>query len=353
MTDVKVNEAKEPDNVAAIEAVEFHKPSDNDVEFQEGTDEEKKLVRKIDMYLMPWVWLLYLCASPSHPLPSHNPRILTNPPSFSYMDRTNIGNAKVAGMEDALSLTDNEYSLAIILFQIAYVFAGVPSNMLLSRLRPSRYIPSIVFLWGGVVACLAAINTPAQLLAVRFLLGIAEAGYSPAVLFMISMWYRRGEQSKRFMIFWTAGILAGAFAGILAGAIASGMDGRYGIAGWRWLFLLEGVLTMGIALICPFFLLDYPATCKKFTPEQRKLAVKRLEADGFRASMNEEQERRMGRWRALGISLVTGRVWIVYAAYMTVVGSYAMSYFYPTLVSRLPLPLPSATHPQLLTAFSP
>lgn len=165
---------------------------------------------------------------------------------------SSIGNAKIAGMDEALSLTDNQYSLAIILFQIAYVVFGVPSNMLLSRLRPSRYIPAIVFLWGGVVACLAAIQTPAQLLAIRFVLGIAEAGYSPAVLFMISMWYRRREQSKRFMFFWTAGILAGAFAGILAGAIASGMDGRYGIAGWRWLFLLEGVLTMGLALICPF-----------------------------------------------------------------------------------------------------
>ena len=227
MADIKHDVAKETDNVAAVEAVEFHKPSDNDVEFEENTPEEKKLVRKIDMYLMPSIWLLYL---------------------FSYMDRTNIGNAKVAGMDDALNLSDNEYSLAIILFQIAYVCFGVPSNMLLSRMRPSRYIPTIVFvsltpllhpetvqmliccqLWGGVVACLAAINTPAQLLAIRFLLGACEAGYAPAVLFMISMWYRRREQSKRFMIFWTAGILAGAFAGILAGAIASGLDGAHGI----------------------------------------------------------------------------------------------------------------------------
>ena len=90
---------------------------------------------------------------------------------------------------------------------------------------------------------------------------------------------------------------------------------------------------MGIALFCPFVLLDYPGNCHKLTPEQRILAVKRLEADGFRASTNEDQERRMHRWKAFGISFGTPRVWIVYAAYMTVVGSYAMSYFYPTLVS--------------------
>lgn len=97
---------------------------------------------------------------------------------------------------------------------------------------------------------------------------------------------------------------------------------------------------MGVALVCPFFLLDYPGTCRKFTPAQRILAVKRLEADGFRAAVNEEQERRMPRWRALRIGFTTPRVWAVYAAYMTVVGSYAMSYFYPTLVSTHSL-LPS------------
>lgn len=88
-------------------------------------------------------------------------------------------------------------------------------------------------------------------------------------------------------------------------------------------------------------MLDYPATCKKFTPEQRILAVKRLEADGFRASVNEEKERRMPRWKALGIGFGTLKVWIIYAAYMTVVGSYAMSYFYPTLVSYPVSPSPS------------
>jgi MFS family permease len=167
------------------------------------------------------------------------------------MDRSNIGNAKIAGMEEALNLSDTQYALAINLFQISYIIFSVPSNMILARMRPSIYIPTIsryqfvicvsnntdsmaVFLWGIVVASKAAIKTPAQLWGLRFALGALEAGFSPAVFQIFSMWYRKSEQSKRFMVFWLAGILGSAFGGILAGAIASGLDGAHGIPGWRW-----------------------------------------------------------------------------------------------------------------------
>lgn len=88
--------------------------------------------------------------------------------------------------------------------------------------------------WGSVSALMALVKTPAQLIGVRFLLGVTEAGFSPAVLFIISTWYRRHEQSKRFMCFLSAGILSGAFGGIIAGAIVDSLDGSHGIAGWQW-----------------------------------------------------------------------------------------------------------------------
>lgn len=88
--------------------------------------------------------------------------------------------------------------------------------------------------WGTVSALMALVETPAQLIGVRFLLGVTEAGFSPAVLFIISTWYRRHEQSKRFMCFLSAGILSGAFGGIIAGAIVDGLEGVHGIAGWKW-----------------------------------------------------------------------------------------------------------------------
>jgi MFS family permease len=145
------------------------------------------------------------------------------------MDRSNIGNAKIAGMEDALSLSDTGYSLAINLFQVSYIVFSVPSGMILTRIRPSIYVPTIIFLWGIVVAAKAAITTPAQLWGLRFALGALEAGFPPTVFHIFGMWYKKSEQTKRFLVFWLAGILGSAFGGILAGAITSGLDGTHGI----------------------------------------------------------------------------------------------------------------------------
>jgi MFS family permease len=111
-------------------------------------------------------------------------------------------------------------------------------SMALSRIRPSIWIPLLMVLWGSVSALMALVRTPAQLIAVRFVLGVTEAGFSPAVLFIISNWYRRHEQSKRFMCFLSAGILSGAFGGIIAGAIVDSLDGAHGISGWQWYAVL-------------------------------------------------------------------------------------------------------------------
>lgn len=286
--------------------------------------EEKALVRKIDLFLMPTIWLLYLLA---------------------YMDRSNIGNAKIAGMEDDLSLTDSQYSLAINMFQVSFITCSVPSNMILSRVRPSIYIPTIMFLWGIVVAAMAAIKSPSHLWGLRFALGALEAGFAPAVLQIFSTWYRKSEQSKRFMVFWSAGILGSAFGGILAGTVTSGLDGAHGIPGWRWLFLVEGVITCGCALLAPFVLLDYPATCSKFTPAQRALAVSRQELDGL--NTNIDGGSRISVWKALLLALTTPAYWIIYIGFMTVDGSFSIGYFYPTLVQGLGY---SSTTAQFMTA---
>ncbi|KAH8725566.1 major facilitator superfamily domain-containing protein [Phaeosphaeriaceae sp. PMI808] len=261
---------------------------------------------------MPSIWLLYL---------------------LSYMDRSNIGNAKIAGMQDALHLTDTQYSLAINLFQVSYIIFSVPSNMILVRMRPSIYIPTIMFLWGTVVAAKAAITTPAHLWGLRFALGALEAGFPPAVFHYFSMWYRKNEQTKRFLVFWLAGILGNAFGGVLAGSIMSGLDGAHGMPGWRWLFLIEGVITCGCALLAPFVLLDYPATCSKFTAEERELAVRRQELDG--QNINVEKEGRMKISKGLWYAITTPAHWIVFLAFMTVDGSFSIAYFYPTLVKGL------------------
>ena len=148
-----------------------------------------------------------------------------------------IANAKVAGMMKDLHLSSDEYSLAIIIFFISYILFEIPSNLILSKTRPSLYLPAMMTLWGAVACCMAAVKNVQSLLALRFVLGLLEAGFPPGVSLLLSSWYKKGEQAKRFSIFYSAAVLSGAFGGIIAGAITGSLDGVHGIAGWRWLFV--------------------------------------------------------------------------------------------------------------------
>lgn len=251
------------------------------------------------------------------------------------MDRANLGNARVAGMNDDLGLSDTDFSLALNMFQISYIIFSPLSNTLLPRLRPSRYVSALMFLWGIVVACMGAVQNARHLWALRFLLGIFEAGFSPAVMYLFSMWYTRRENSRRFMVFWSASIMSGAFAGILAGAISGGLDGSRGLPGWRWLFVVEGVVTVAVALVTPFVLIDYPATCHKFSPAEKRLAMDRLEADGFDMGDSEKNRRGLSLARSLWSALTTPAFWLFYVGMMTVDGSFTLNNFYPTLVEAL------------------
>ena len=175
--------------------------------------------------------------------------------SAAYIDLLrSLGNAKVAGMMEDLDLSSEQYSLAIVIFFIPYVLFEVPSNLLLSKTRPSIYLSALMILWGAVTCCMAATKGPGSLMGVRFILGILEAGFAPGVCLVLSSWYKRAEQAKRFSIFYSAAILSGAFGGAVAGAITGSLDGARGIAGWRWLFVCDYALGLkSLALTNPTY----------------------------------------------------------------------------------------------------
>lgn len=153
-------------------------------------------------------------------------------------------------------------------------------------------------------------------------------------MFIISSWYRKREQSKRFVFFHSAGIASGAFGGILAGAITDGLEGSLGIAGWRWLFIIEGVATIAAAFFVPFVLLDYPLTTKKLSEEERKLAYARLRADGI-TSRNDSPEHQLSHFQALKIAYSNWRLIPLTVGYMIVIGNMSMAYFYPIFTQLL------------------
>ncbi|KAG4267237.1 hypothetical protein FPRO04_04849 [Fusarium proliferatum] len=266
-------------------------------EYVPDTEEEKKLVRKIDLFILPMMWFMYL---------------------MSYMDRTNVGNARIAGMDKDLNLDSNKYSIVLVVFFVGYVVFEVPSNMILTRTRPSRYLPGIMFVWGGVTIAMAFTRTYEHMIGFRILMGVLESGFAPGVLLLLSSWYKSEEQSKRFAVYISAAILSGAFGGLLAGSITSGLDGAH-----------------GKAVIAYFVLPDFPANTSrlKFSQAEIDLAIRRLQHD--RQQVHSEDESKLGHWQAFKLSMTNWRTWLFVVGYMAIVGSSTLSYFYPTLVKGL------------------
>ncbi|KAK5949236.1 hypothetical protein OHC33_009777 [Knufia fluminis] len=275
-------------------------------------EEEKKLVRKIDLFLMPTIWLMYL---------------------LSYMDRTNIGNAKIAGMADDLELSSNQYSVCLVVFFVTYVVFEAPSNMILVRTRPSIFLPVMMAIWGALTCCMAAINDYHHLLVLRLFVGVFEASFAPGILMIISSWYKKTEQSARFAVYISAAILSGAFGGLLAGAITGGLEGAGGLRGWRWLFIVEGAATIVWACCSAFILLDFPATTKRLTERERTIATARLR--NTRVLVPTEGQVKIGKRQSFLAAVSNWRTWGFIVGYMVIVGSSTLSYFYPTLVRGL------------------
>lgn len=178
--------------------------------------DEKKILRKMDLRLLPMLALLYL---------------------LSFLDRGNIGNAKIEGLTETLSITGPQYNWCLTIFFFSYAAFEVPSNLLLKKLRPSFWLPTIMVAWGVVMTLMGIVQNYSGLLAARFFLGVTEAGLFPGVAYYISEWYCREESQFRQALFFSAASVAGAFSGLLAFGIAH-MDGVGGLEGWRWIFIL-------------------------------------------------------------------------------------------------------------------
>lgn len=237
-------------------------------------------------------------------------------------------------MGDDLGLTDSEYAMLLSVFFIGYLVCEVPSNLLLTRSRPSWYLPGIMIVWGAVCSCMSAAKNYEGMLAMRFFLGCIEAGFFPGVLYLMTCWYKKAEIGKRFSIFFTASVFSGALSGLLAGAITGNMEGVRGMRGWRWLYLIEGVVTVGAAILFKFVLLDFPETpSKKLTLEERQLAAVRMMHD--RNTTAARHETKLTHWQAVKAAFADPRTYVFTLLFMMDLGSCTISYFIPTIVSEM------------------
>lgn len=163
----------------------------------------------------------------------------------------------------------------------SYLLAQVPSNMLLAsqKVRPSIYMGCCMIAWATASALTATVHDYKGLVIVRFFLGVLEAPFYPGALYLLSLFYTRKEIATRVSILYSGNIFAVSFAGLIAAATFSTLDGAHGLAGWKWLFIIEGVVTFGVAVIAIFLLPDFPLTTRWLTPEERQLVHDRIQRD--------------------------------------------------------------------------
>ncbi|KAF4463166.1 tartrate transporter [Fusarium albosuccineum] len=230
--------------------------TEEEMEFVANFPEEKrkKLLSKIDWRLMPMLVILYLVA---------------------YIDKANIGNAKIEGMLDDLHMTGDQYNIALSIYFIPYILGEVPSNMILDKFRkPSQYMSFIMLIWGCIVVSTGFIHNFGQLCAVRTLLGLFEAGFFPGAILIISKWFLPHETQTRVAILYTSAATGGAFSGLFAYAIAK-LDGVGGIDGWRWIFIIEGLFTVVGAFCTWFLLVDSPELSFWLNDEEKRYLILR------------------------------------------------------------------------------
>lgn len=212
----------------------------------------RRVTRKLDIRIVPMIMWVYL---------------------NNMMDRVNIGNARLFGLETDLKLKGNEFQLAVSLLFVTYCLFEAPSNMIIKRLHPARYLAGLTIAWGLVSTFSAFVQNLGGLVACRLILGLSEAGFFPGVVLYLSMFYGRKTLALRISFFYATAAAAGFIGGLLAYGI-SFMDHAGGWRAWRWIIVIEGVPTVLTGLVIPFVLPNSPDTAKCLSEEDRQILKK-------------------------------------------------------------------------------
>ncbi|TQB73981.1 hypothetical protein MPDQ_005312 [Monascus purpureus] len=193
----------------------------------------------------------------------------------------NINNAFVSGMKEDLGLYKNQLNNIQTCWTVGYVIGEIPSTLLLTRIRPRYWIPAMELIWTVLTFSLSRCNTASHFYALRFLIGLAESTFYPGMQYIIGSWYRKDELAKRSCIFHTSSGIAGMFSGYLMAGVYH-LGGRGGFKGWQWLFLIDGIISLPIALSGFFILPDVPEISNPWYlgKEEVALAQKRMELEG-------------------------------------------------------------------------
>ncbi|KAH8685122.1 major facilitator superfamily domain-containing protein [Ilyonectria robusta] len=271
---------------------------------------ERRLRLKIDLYIIPTVSLLYL---------------------FCFIDRANIGNAKIAGLDVDLGMEGYDYNVVISVFYISYILFEIPANLLCKWMGPGWFLPLTTLLFGVTSLGTGFVKTIPQACGVRFLLGIFEAGMMPGIAYYLSRWYRRSELVFRLSLYIVMAPLAGAFGGLLASAILT-LDNFGSLHRWRMIFALEGIITIALALVGFLTLTDRPASARWLSEEEKDLAIARVKSERVGTTVVLDKIDKTKLLRGILSPMTLSTAFIFLLNNVTVQG---LAFFAPTIVKTI------------------
>ena len=265
--------------------------------------------RKTTLRLIPFIFICYL---------------------FNYLDRVNVGFAKLQ-MLDALGLSETVYGLGAGIFFIGYVLSGVPSNLALHRVGARRWIATLMVLWGLLSASLLFVNSATSFYVIRFFTGVAEAGFFPGIVLYFTRWYPSERRGQVMALFMSAIPVSGLIGGPLSGWMLNHFSaGQGGLAGWQWLYLLQGLPTVLLGVCVWFYLCDGIKKARWLTEDEKTQMQAALDAD---------EKQRMASSEALqsfSSVLTNGRVWMLGAIYFSIqMGVYAINFWLPSIIKGM------------------
>lgn len=239
----------------------------------------------------------------------------------AYLDRVNVGFAKLRMLDD-LGFSDAVYGLGAGIFFIGYFFAEVPSNLILHRVGARRWIARIMITWGVISASTALVSTPLQFYILRFLLGIAEAGFFPGVVLFLTYWFPAHRRGKMVALLMAGNPVSGIVGGPVSGLIMSGMEGTKGLSGWQWLFVIEAAPAVLLGLVVFFTLKDNVQSATWLNSQQKAHILAELAEDARHKTHTD-----------LGQSFRSARVWLLCATlFLIVMGTSTIGFWQPSII---------------------
>ncbi|KAF8159947.1 MFS general substrate transporter [Crassisporium funariophilum] len=272
-------------------------------------EQERRAVRKLDYTILPVMTMFYL---------------------LSFLDRANIGNARIAGLQKDLHMTDRQYQICITALYVPYLLSELPSNLLLRAIGPSILMPSLITIWGIMVTLQGFVTSFQGLATLRAFLGLVEGPMFPGIVLYLSGFYTRDELSLRVALFFSAASLSGAFSGLLAAGIDN-MHGLGGRPGWAWIFILEGLFTVVFGIAAFFLVPSTPRESRYLTESEKDLIMQRLERDRPPvASLDKFSFKQV--WNSLASPHV---IFVFIIFFVTGTNLFGLANFLPSIVSQL------------------